>query len=519
MRSDRAPTTLLRGALAAALTAALIPAPAPAQEPLSVIDWLNEQSTGPRAGHVLLEPPVAESGSGPEISVTPLEDLADPIGLVPAEVTGLPRSLWEKSDADDLARLIRDTPVLGAPAMQALLDTLLLTEARAPSGQRSEETLLLVRLDRLMALGATDPARSLAQVAGPTRTAERFARWFDATLLTGDEEESCAALLAHPHLSPGYDAQIFCLMRAGDWSTAALILEDVHALELLPAPQMALLDRFLSPELFENLPPLPRPARPDPLTFRLFESIGEALPTAPLPRMFATADLRDLAGWKAQLEAAERLARSGALSPNRLLGLYTARQPAASGGIWDRVAALQRFETALGTGSASAIAKTLPKVWEAMRAAGLEVPFATLFAEDLVGQSFDDPGTAALAYRIRLLSPAYEAAASAPPDESAMHLYLAALARGVPGLLPAPEPYADAISDGFDDATPVPPALHAELDQGRLGEAILKAIALFDRGAHGNLSDLANAIATFRAVGLEDTARRAALQLLLLREG
>ena len=48
------------------------------------------------------------------------------------------------------------------------------------------------------------------------------------------------------------------------------------------------------------------PGAPDPLTFRLFETIGERLPTAALPRAFAHADLRDVAGWKAQIEAAER---------------------------------------------------------------------------------------------------------------------------------------------------------------------------------------------------------------------
>ena len=55
-----------------------------------------------------------------------------------------------------------------------------------------------------------------------------------------------------------------------------------------------------------------------PLLFRLHEAIGEPLPTGNLPRSYAVADLRDLAGWKPQLEAAERLAVTGALPANRL---------------------------------------------------------------------------------------------------------------------------------------------------------------------------------------------------------
>ena len=294
------------------------------------------------------------------------------------------------------------------------------------------------------------------------------------------------------------------------------MLEAAHALEVMPADRLALLDRFLSPGVFDGAPPLPIPDDPDPLVFRLYEAIGERFPTAALPRAFATADLRDVAGWKAQLAAAERLARIGALSPNRLLGLYTERLPAASGGIWDRVAALQRFETALDTNNAVAVAKTLPGVWQAMRQAGLEVPFATLFGERLAAQTPDDPATAALAWRIRLLSPGYREAALTPPDQGATNAWLAALAHSEPAREPAPNATAQAISDGFSGAAKPPDGLQLALDEGRLGEAILRAMVLFDSGAQGNPNDLGGALATLRAAGLQDTATRAALQLMLL---
>ena len=119
------------------------------------------------------------------------------------------------------------------------------------------------------------------------------------------------------------------------------------------------------------------PRQMDPLTFRLFETIGEPVPTANLPRAYAVADLRDVAGWKAQLEAAERLTRAGALPDNRLLGLYTDTQARRIRRGVGPCAALQRFETALSSGSADAVAKTLPTVWSAMHGAGLEVAFAT----------------------------------------------------------------------------------------------------------------------------------------------
>ena len=87
----------------------------------------------------------------------------------------------------------------------------------------------------------------------------------------------------------------------------------------------------------------------------------------------------------------------------------------------------------------------------------------------------------------------------------------------MPDQASSPPALADAITEGFAWAAPVPPDLQTMLDQNRLGEAILEAMQLYAQGARGNLVDLTAAIATFRRVGLEDTARRAALQLLILQ--
>jgi len=501
----------------AGLFALLTPLAAAAQQqPLSVIEWIGQKPPDGFISPILMEPPTSETGLYPTINVSPLDKLATPVGLVAGTVTGLPVGMWTGSDPDVLADLIGVVPVMKYPAMQQLLYTLLLSEALPPTGKDAGEALLLARIDRLLELGATDPAQALAELAGPAENAGRFARWFDATLLSGEEDRACTALAKAPHLAPDYAARIFCQARRGDWQTAALILETVHALALLPPADLALLDRFLSPGIFEGAPPLPVPDGPDPLMFRLFEAIGERLPTASLPRAFATADLRDVAGWKAQLEAAERLTRIGALGPNRLLGLYTDRKPAASGGIWDRVAALQRFEIALDTGSAQAVAKTLPPVWSAMRAAHLEVPFATLFAERLAAQSLDDAAAKMLAWQIGLLSQEYETAALTPPDESNRTAFLAALALGEPGRVAPPDATARAISDGFADTARPPANIRHLLNSGQLGEAILRAMILMDSGASGNPADLVAALATFRTIGMLDIARRAGLQLMLL---
>ncbi len=479
-----------------------------------MIEWLTQPSGLTGAGRVLMEPPVTKTALRPDITVAPLDAVAPPLGLVGSQVTGLPSDLWLGSDPAVLERALRDVPVSRRPAMQTLLYTLLLAEAVPPTGDQATQSVLLARVNRLMALGAVDPAQALLEQAGPSDNSSLFSHWFDATLLTGDEEASCIALNAAPHLSPGHDARIFCGVRAGAWANAALLFDTARVLELMPPDYIAVLDRFLNPDLYDGAAPLPTPSEPSPLMFRLYESIGEPLPTATLPRAYATADLRDLAGWKSQLEAAERLARTGALPPNQLLGLYDARLPAASGGVWDRVEALQRFETALRTRNPDAVAKTLPAVWTAMQEAQLEVPFAILFADQLSEQSLRDDSARTLAWQIALLSQNYELAAQSPPDETTATQFLSGLAQGAP--VGGTTALQQAIEAGFADQPQLSPEMQDMIARHRLGEVVLNAMQQFDDGARGNLDSLTAALTTLRAVGLEDTARQASLQLLLL---
>lgn len=492
--------------------------PAAGETPLSAIDWLSDSVTTPVAAPTapppLAEAPVTEGAIPEEIIVTPLDEVnADAVGLLPSSATGLPRDLWGASPSGVLAERLKrlDTGLL--PAMQELLYTLLLAELTPPSDSSSKAVLFLARVDALLALGAVEQAKALLDRAGPD-TPELFRRWFDASLLLGTEDEGCIKLKSAPDLAPTLTARIFCLARSGDWNAAAVTLETGRALGTLTGAEDALLVRFLDPEIFEGAPPLPPPARPSPLIYRLYEAIGEPLPTTTLPLAFAHADLRPITGWKAQVEAAERLARSGAMSENRLLGLYTERRAAASGGVWDRVAAVQAFDMALASGEPGAVAETLLPAWQAMGRVGLEVPFARLYADRL--QAVPLAGEAgALAYRVALLSKGYERAARGRRPETPEERFLNAVARGDLGGIPAPDALSQAIVDGF--AAPGPPArLMGFVDTGLLGEALLTAVQMMTEGARGDLDGLSDALALFRAVGLEDIARRAALQTLIL---
>jgi hypothetical protein len=54
------------------------------------------------------------------------------------------------------------------------------------------------------------------------------------------------------------------------------------------------------------------------------------------------------------------------------------------------------------------------------------------------------------------------------------------------------------------------------LDEGKTGEALLRAIVLFDAGSEGDLRSVTDALTVLLARGHDDVARRAALQLLIL---
>ena len=490
--------------------------------PLSAIDWLAVQRSAPT--EVLTLPPVeetptAQSAAVPEVDVLPLDaPVIGGVGLLPSSMTGLPTTLWQNSSEEDVVAAIEALQSRKAtvPALDALFHTLLLAEAAPPNGSDGLN-LLQTRVAVLQERGLVSPAEALLERAGDL-SPDLFAQAFDLALLTGSDEALCQALNAAPSLSNDLATRIWCATRDGDFSRAVTIFQTATALDQLSDLDEELLLRFLDPEYAETASPLRNPVRPTPLQFRLFEAVGEALPTTPLPLPFAVVELNGDAGWRAQISAAERLARAGTLDGNQLLGIYTLQQPAASGGVWDRVAAFQQFEGALAAGNAADISNTLERVWPQMRVAGLLVPFSELFAAQLA----DVPLTGRAKTYARyagVLSSRYEttAVSLAETDDAAMQ-GLAQIAMGQ-----SPNDASDTIPHlpAFIEAWSQPPKADAPLvtlsRDGGLGIALLRTIALFDDGASGNDADLGEALQALRAFGLEDTARRAALQLAILK--
>ena len=276
-----------------------------------------------------------------------------------------------------------------------------------------------------------------------------------------------------PGIAPSFSARIFCLAQTGDWAAAAISLNGAEALGLLTGDEAVLLTHFLDDTYVDSAEQPPVPERMTPIQFRIHEAIGQPLPTASLPIAFAHSDLRPNNGWKARLDAAERLARAGAMPPAALRALYSEQAPAASGGVWDRSAAMRGFEASLAEGDPLA---ALPEAFDTFRAAGMAAVLAAMIAADL------------------------------PEGGEGRGAEIAAVLRqwqGLPVAAPLdPDPALTA------DPLPAPAS--------RMGEALLDAMADVDAGLDGDLPRAGRGLAMLRALGLTAEADLAAAQLSLL---
>lgn len=548
-------------------------APAPAQAPLSVIDWLQE-SLGPQIPDDPdaptmpfdrpwpVTPRTGDAWIDDDITMRPIgTPRPEAVGLFPAERAGLPRDLWTGSQAEELAALMRGLPADALPALRALALALLLAEfdppvlqhsasrpgavnrqsiglslsepaemapgpEAAPAEMDSEAGIAFVkaRIDKLIEFGALDQAAALLDTLSPRDPALR-ARQFDVALLLGQENATCDDILHGEPPFPDAGARIFCLARAGRWPDAERLWQQSAEAGALDEAEAALLERFLDIDDLQHdegetpawlREELLQPHQISALSWRLLEAIGAPVASHGLPVAFAHADLRGTIGWRAQLEAAERLVRSGALPANRLLGLYSERSAAASGGIWERVRAIQRLEAALAQGAPDSIAAALARAWPQIAEGELEIAFAVLYAQQLLAAPLEGEG-AQLAAMVGLLDTDPAPAAERLADGDARARFLAAIALGQPPLLP-PGGASDmqiTIAEALTETLPpLPDDKRALIEDGRAGEALL--IMLMRMAGVPDPRALGEGLVLMRHLGLDGAARATALQALLL---
>ncbi|NHF72232.1 hypothetical protein [Paracoccus xiamenensis] len=520
-----------RGSRLAGLAAglALIAFGAAAQQgPLSANDWLKGKSGPPtsssawRPGDPVppdasrlrpTRPPVrgqggqvASSAAAVPIGVSRLGAAnSDGAGVISARQAGLPDNFWDGTDLDTAIRLLRADPGLPASSQIArrVIEAQLPPPAIPAEGRIGE--FFLARVDQLIADGALPSARVLLQGAGPDN-ATTFRRLFDMSLLLGGEGEVCNRMNIAPGIAPDPAARIFCLAQAGDWPGAATVFVGARKLGLIEPNQAELLALYLDDSTADGSTPVLPHDPMSPLSFRLHEAIGHPLPTTTLPLQFAWADLDERSGWKAQLEAAERLARAGVLPGGSLRQLYSAQSPAASGGVWERAAAVQALDAALVTEDPDRIAPALVLAFQRMETAGLRDAFATMFADRIAPETLSG-NAARLALWLRLWSGQTEVAL-APPEP--LDKALLALASG--GQPEPLSPALGALAPIF--AADLPPAPDPD-DRIALAPALYGALADADAGTQGDVTRAARGVQTLRHLGLIADARRVATQIAL----
>lgn len=482
--------------------------------PLSAIDWLSDSIDLP-PDEATLGPDETPAQLPTDVTVMSLDaKVPDSVGLRPASELGLDSGLWGRSSAADLARTLADLPdgAESPPTAMKFLRELLTAGFEPPVDAAIDDSFFLARIDRLLAMGHLKLAEALLIDAGPTE-ANRFRRVFDIALLTGTETEACGIVESTPDLSPTYPTRIFCLARLGQWDVAALTLGNAEALGILSDDEDDLLKFFLDPELFEG-DPLPEPSRlPTPLLFRLYEAVGERISTDQLPVAFALADLEGTQGWKARLRAGERLVAAGVMSFEDMIAIFSERKPAASGGVWERVAAIQAVVPALDEGRAEKIGSTLSAAWIAAGQGGYTQPFAEWAIPHLMGVDLSGPARH-LAFEMALLAGASETAKEFAGD-SEEDRFLLALSTGQGGAPAGAGLLNQAVTRGLVTIS-AGPTYETLIEDDRRGEALFRALGHLKRGAGGNPQATQNALALLRKLGLSDMARQIAVELILM---
>ncbi|MFB9222501.1 hypothetical protein [Paracoccus cavernae] len=503
---------------------------AAAREPLSASDWLSGSVQEPdnrsawRPGDA--RPKVkgkskdlARTGSVEPVGVTRLgENNPDTMGTVSPRSAGLPAGLWGDGESRALAaQVARQSPHL--PALRRLLRRVLAAQLDPPKAPdpASEGALFLARVDKLLDMGATRAAQDLLLRAGPGDP-ERFRRLFDIALLSGNEAQACKTMDLTPGIAPSFSARIFCLALGGDWAAASLVHYGAETLGRIDPDTARLLSHFLDDGYIDSAEVLTPPATVTPLIYRLHEAIGQPLPSANLPLAFALFDLDDNGGWKAQIDAAERLARAGAIPASQLREIYLLQEPAASGGVWDRVSAFQTLEEALATRDRDAVEGSLPQAFDAMRQGGLFYALADMVGAETAALA--PSGRAGMiAMWLALAADQAQTIETAPVGASAGDQWLIAFATGkAVGPPPVESRETTALLAGAFTGKAgegLPEQASQLIAANRQGEALLDAVAAVDAGTEGDYIRAAQGLRVLRALGQDDIARQAAVELIL----
>jgi hypothetical protein len=477
-------------------------------EPLSAVDWLSQSLQTPQ--DVAPEQPLSGVVIEP-IETTSLTDVQkDTVGIIPSQVSGIPQDFWGNSQVERIAGFIRTAPLGQLPEITSLWRRIILAEIDPPIGASQENILLLARLDNLLMAGALDPAEALLKAADPNNP-HLFRRWFDVSILTQRAGNACARMVKTPNFAPTLQARIFCLARAGDWPAATVTLNTGKALGDFTDDEALLLGLFLDPEAYADAPDPALAKVLTPLTFVMREALALPRPAQSLPLAFLHMDLQNNAGWKLRLTSAERLVREAAIPSVALLDLYLEGKASASGGVWARVAAVQKLNTALGTADDDGLSDALVSAYQALAIVGLQSALSDWFAPALEGRKLNAQARS-VGFELAVLhADSHDLAISLATSKQLEH-FITSILKGQFNA-PAQDNLQQVVLNALTGLT-AKTVLHQSVDMGRKGEAVLSALSLLHDGAATDMNDIEVALSVLIYSGFHDEAVRIATQLL-----
>ena len=478
-----------------------------AQTPLSAIDWLSKENS--KFQKSLIDEKNTETENTNDIKVSTLaSNEYQAIGLLPIYVTGIPTTIWRNSSFDDLVYSFKTMPIFKYSPIQELVYSLLLAEARPPLNEPKRYAFLEARLNKLLNYGAVDPAIALIERASPLPE-RMIPLLFDISLLSSNNFPICDPIFQNTKNRELQAELIYCYARKGDWLTAHLILKTGEVLEDLNVREVSLLDRYLEVDFNVDLNALlPPPELITPLEYRLYEAIGEPIPAEYLPIQYSQSDLSGENGWRAQVIAAERLSLTGAIPENQILGVYTSNNPGVSGGMWERVKVVQDLDFALE--HEEDFEHYFQNAWRVFKKTDQITVFAKLFGLRVFEKNLSVKSRE-IAANLLLLTNNFRLTKGYWNSSDIRF----GLTTGDFSQVKASNEIEKIILKVFTEPS-IPFLVEQKLNQGKLGEVILNALLQFETGIDGNLKDFSESLSTLNLIGLDNTARRAALTHLVV---
>ena len=298
-----------------------------------------------KAAPAVAEPAPAESSSATTsppfetVAPRPLEEsdiVVDRLGSLDPDANGLlsegqggfSLNFWQGSEWALVSTLMPRMPAESSSAViRSLAERLLISRAAVPANKPVSASFIVLRVDRLLAMGRIRPALDLLRITSDERRDENLARTRSEALFFDDNNaRACTAVQnARVQYTGLYwlQAQAFCLAISGDHTRAALISDLIRERDHEIEPVFFTAIDALAGARKDGAPALVAPMA---LHLAMMRAAKLRVPTEVVQdgpiSVLRTVALSGNEALDVRLIAAEKAFRAGALTGEQILELY-----------------------------------------------------------------------------------------------------------------------------------------------------------------------------------------------------